>query len=107
MNLLEFLLIGIFFVILFIVFDNEFTNPFINLREPYLSVHQSTIDNCKLTPKLKSGSWYPFNPSNYYGYWGFQPYKGLWGHINPWWYYPYPYPTPIDYYSCDNKKLKN
>jgi len=96
MDFLEFFLILIFIALLFVIFKNDLVN----------SDEQFNLFNNELTLNtgLKQGLWYPFGPSNYYNYWGFQPYKGLWGHINPWWYYPYPYPTPIDYNSCPSKQ---
>lgn len=68
-----------------------FKNEFINLYEEFTShflnnINNTTCDSCK------QDLWYPFNPKEYHGYWGFIPYKGLWGKINPWWYYPYSYP---------------
>lgn len=88
MDIIEFFIYGIFFVILFLVFRNEFTSHFYK---------NNTCDSCK------QDLCYPINPKEYKGYWGFRPYKGLLGHINPLWYYPYPYPTPTDYDSCSSK----
>jgi hypothetical protein len=100
MDIIEFFIYGIFFVILFMVFRNEF----MNLGEEFTSHFLNNINNTNTTcDSCKQGLWYPFNPKEYHGYWGFIPYKGLWGHINPWWYYPYPYPTPIDYNSYPPK----
>lgn len=70
-------------------------DDFVNLKEQFNLKPETEL--LKLNPKLKWGLWYPLDPSEYNGYWGFRPYKGLWKHINPWWYYPYPYPTPINY----------
>lgn len=99
MDIIEFFIYGIFFAILFIVFRNEF----MNLGEEFTSHFSNYMGTNTTCNSCKQGLWYPFNPKEYYGYWGFKPYKGLWDHINPWWYYPYPYPTPIDYYSCSSK----
>lgn len=97
MDLLEFFMICLFFIVLYWTFVDEFI-----ISNNSCELFNS---NNKNSCKFKKGVWYPFDPSAYYGYWGFQPYKGLWGHINPWWYYPYPYPTPINYQtdSCINK----
>lgn len=87
MELLELFIIGLFFVVLFMAFRNEFVNQ----NEDYF------------TSNLTTNNFYPLNPSDYRGYWGFRPYKGLWRHINPWWYYPYPYPLPIGFNDCNLK----
>lgn len=103
MDLLEIIIVGIFFVVLFFAFKDDFTSAIKN-NEYFFSI-DTEINN-----KLKHGLYYPFNPSDYNNnYWGFRPYKGLWGNINPWWYYPYPYPLPIDYYQglCQDMQLSN
>ena len=100
MNIIDFFVYGIFFVILFIVFRNEFMNLSERFTSHFLNDINKSNTNCD---SCKQGLWYPFNPKEYAGYWGFIPYKGLYGHINPWFYYPYPYPTPIDYQSQQSK----
>jgi hypothetical protein len=100
MDIIEFFIYGIFFIILFIVFRNEFMNIDEEFTSYFYKNNNNNNNSNTTCDSCKQGLWYPFNPEEYYGYWGFKPYKGLWGHINPWWYYPYPYPTPIDYHSC-------
>lgn len=100
MDLLEIFMYGLFFIVLFWAFADEFVNPFTSLNL-YNKFEQ-------FNPNLEHEQhelWYPLDPEAYYGYWGFRPYQGLWGKINPWWYYPYPYPTPVGYQtdSCVSK----
>lgn len=114
MDLLEIFMYGLFFIVLYWAFADEFisssnssnqleqTERFVsNLEQEQQEQQEQDKRNCG----LKQGLWYPLNPEAYYGYWGFRPYKGLLGKINPWWYYPYPYPTPVDYQtdSCVSK----
>lgn len=95
-----------FFQIIFEKYKKKLWNKFVKLNEPdefvsssnsfnQLEQFNSNLEQDKRTCRLKQGLWYPLDPTAYYGYWGFRPYKGLWGHINPWWYYPYP--TPMGY----------
>lgn len=114
MDLLEIFMYGLFFVVLYWAFANEFTSSSdsskqLEQTERFVSnleqEQQEQQEQDNGTCKFKQGLWYPLDPAAYYGYWGFRPYKGLWGKINPWWYYPYPYPTPINYQtdSCVSK----
>ena len=97
---------GLFFIVLYWAFIDEFisSSNSSNQLEQFNSNLEQEEQN-KSTCKLKQELLYPIEPEAYYGYWGFRPYKGLWVYINPWWYYPYPYPTPINYQtdSCVSK----
>lgn len=94
---------GLFFIVLYWAFADEFVSSSNSYNQ--LERFNSNLEQYKKTWELKQGLVYPLDPAAYYGYWGFRPYKGLWGKINPWWYYPYPYPTPINYQtdSCVSK----
>lgn len=96
-ELFKILIYGLFFVILFWAFFD--TTEQMKKTENFIAKQEQS--NYEYIPN----SFYPIDSSAYYGYWGFVPYKGLSKNINPWWFYPYPYPTPINYLcdSCSNK----
>jgi hypothetical protein len=109
MDLFEIFMYGLFFIVLYWAFADEFVSSSnqLELTEGFDSnlEQEQQQKQDRRTCGLKQGLVYPLDPAAYYGYWGFRPYKGLWKHINPWWYYPYPYPTPINYQtdSCVSK----
>jgi hypothetical protein len=93
----EIFILIIFLVILIIGFSSEFYS---NIPVETFDEQQKLNQTCQ----LKKGTWYPYGPDKYGNeYWGWKPYDGLWPYYNPWWYYPYPYPTPIGYNSCISK----
>jgi len=74
MDVIEFFIYVIFFVILFIVFKNEF----MNLCEEFTSHFLNNINNTNTTcDTCKQCLWYLFNPKEYLGNWGFKAYKRL------------------------------
>jgi hypothetical protein len=92
MDFFEFFILGIFLVLLAMAFKNEFYSNCSN--EKFISRGQDNSNS-------KS---YPYEPSNYFNNWGWYPYRGLWPYYNPWWFYPKPYPLPIDYNKCTTTK---
>lgn len=99
MDYLQIFILGIFFVILSIIFLNQFYNGD-KTSCAYLNKEKFSLDNNGVFTSntyYKENKYYPYGPENYVGYWGFQPYKGLYPYYNPWWKYPYPYPKPTNY----------
>lgn len=84
MNLLEIFILIIFLIIMIIGYINEFYS--ISSDEKFTNQNRPSNINYKV---------YPYGPQNYFGMWGWYPYRGLWPYYNPWWYYPFPYPKPL------------
>ena len=86
MILFEIFIIVIFLAIMALAFKNEFYSR--SQDENFINENRQNDINYKV---------YPYGPQNYKNNWGWYPYRGLYPYYNPWWYYPYPYPKPIDY----------
>jgi len=84
MDFLKLFILIIFLIIMGIAYKNEFYSNYFNEKfSNENNIYQEI---------------YPYGPSPYYfNNWGWIPYKGLYPYYNPWWYYPYPYPLPINY----------